>query len=270
MDKRTINIIIGVVLALVAILMIQRYVGEQQAELRRLKAEGELLDVVAARRDIPKETTITIDMVGIKTIKRNSFQPGDLTDEQSVIGKFSETDILKGQHINSSMVRSLGAIRFLSQGVPQGFRAITVPVDKISAIEGLLKPGDNVDVVGTFNIPAPGGKSELVVMTIFQGVKVLATNRNISPYQISKSISTITLALKPDDVKILTYVLEWSKIRLVLRAPLDTSEDFGYAAVTWQALMQKLGMWEPEARASAQETIEVYRATDVEKAPIDR
>lgn len=270
MDKRTINIVIGVVLALLAIMMIQRFIGEQQAELKRLKSEGELMEVVIAKRDLPRETTITVDMVGRKTVNRNSFQPGDLTDSQSAIGKFTEVDVLKGQHINSNMVRSLGAIRFLSQGVPQGYRAITIPVDKISAIEGLIKPGDKIDMIATFNLPGPMGQSELVVMTIFQGVKVLATNRNLSPYQVSKAINTITLALKPADIKVLTYVLETSRIRLVLRPPLDASEEFGYAAVTFQALMQKLGMWQPQPQEFRQETVEVYRATTVEDAPINR
>lgn len=268
MDKRMINIIIGVVLALFAIFMIQKHLAQRDALIQRLIAEGEIVEVVTAKTDIPKESTITINMVALARVKSKSVQAGDLTSLDSAIGKFAEIDILRGQHINSNMVRALGSTRFLSQAVPQGMRAITIKVDKISAIEGLIKPNDNVDIVATFNIPDEvTGESEVVVVTIFQGVKILATNRNLSQYQASKTIDTVTLALRPDDVKVLTYILEWSTIRLVLRAPLDTATEYGYTAVTWEALMRRLGMWQEIKYEAPPPTIEVYRATEVEQSP---
>jgi len=270
MDKRMINIIIGVVLALFAIFMIQKHLAQRDALIQKLIAEGEIVEVVAAKTDIPKESTITINMVGLTRVKAKSVQAGDLTSLDSAIGKFAEIDILRGQHINSNMVRALGSARYLSQAVPQGMRAITIAVDKISAIEGLVKPGDSVDVISTFNVPDPiTNESEVVVVTIFQGVKVLATNKNLSQYTTSKAIDTVTLALRPDDVKVLTYILEWSTIRLVLRAPLDTATEYGYAAVTWEALMKRLGMWQEMPIEEPPPTIEVYRATEVEETPVE-
>jgi pilus assembly protein CpaB len=269
-DKRTINLIIGVFLGLVAIMMIKNYIDQQKAELERLKLEGELVEVVVARVDIPRETTISRDMITVVNANRNSLQPGDLTFMDSVIGQFAEVDILKGQHINSNMIRSLGSITFLSQGVPRGMRAITIPVDKLTAIEGLIKPQDNVDIVGTFQMPSTGGRTTPVVITIFQNVTILATNRNISPYRISQSIDTVTLALKPEDVKLLTYILNAGKIRLVLRGPLDTSQEHGYSAVDFNVLMQKLGMYVPKPTEKKPTTIDVYRGLEREAEAIDQ
>ncbi len=268
MDKRTINLIIGIFLGIVAILMIKSFIDKQQAELERLKAEGELVEVVVAKVDIPRETTITRDMISVMDVNRNSLQPGDLTFADSVIGQFAEVDILKGQHINSNMVRSLGSITFLSQGVPRGMRAITIPVDKLTAIEGLIKPQDEVDIVGTFQLPAGGGRTKPVVITVFQNVKILATNRNISPYRISQTIDTVTLALKPEDVKLLTYIMDAGKIRLVLRGPLDTTQEHGYSAVDFNVLMSKLGMYVPEQIISKQQTVDVYRGQDLKAEPL--
>jgi pilus assembly protein CpaB len=271
MDKRTINIIIGIILAFFAIFMINRHLAGREALIRKLIAEGQLVEVVAAKTDIPKETTITVNMVELKTDRPASMQPGDLTSLDSAIGHFAEVDILKGQHINGNMVRPLGGARYLSQAVPQGFRAVTVPVDKISSIEGMIKPGDLVDIVASFSIPGQQqGQTELVVVTIFQGVKILATNRNLSQYQVSPGVDTVTLALKPDDVKILTYLLEWSKIRLVLRTPLDTTVEYGYTAVNWEALMKKLGMWQEAPMEQPKPTIEIYRATQREESPVNQ
>ena len=239
MDKRMVNLIIGVVLGIVAIALIHNYITDQRRRIARLIEEGKAVEVVVATRDIPRETTITADMVTLETVNRNTFQPGDLSSLSSAIGQFAEVDILRGQHINSNMVRSLGAARYLSQTVPSGFRAMTIPVNKISAVEGLIKPGDTIDVVGTFPIPKPGGGTTPVVITVFQGVRVLAVNRNISQYRVEKTAGTITVALKPEDIKNFTYILEWGQVRLVLRAPLDTSQEYGYTAVTFESLMKK-------------------------------
>jgi pilus assembly protein CpaB len=270
MDKRMVNLIIGIILALVAIAMIHNYITEQRRRIERLIEEGKLVNVVVARKDISKETTITSDMVDMETVNRNTFQPGDLSSLASVIGQFAEVDILKGQHINSNMVRSLGAAQYLSQTVPVGMRAMTIPVDKISAVEGLIKPGDHVDIVATFAVPGAGGGTTPVVITVFQGVKILATDRNISQYRISKAAGTITLALAPEDVKNLTYILEWGQVKLVLRAPLDTTQDYGYAAVTFETLMKKLGMWHPAPPQMKPETIDVFKGAEREEMPISQ
>jgi pilus assembly protein CpaB len=267
MDIKVINLIIGGLFGLIALLIIGAEFRRQRMIIEDLLRKGELVKVVVATRDIPRESTITKDMIRIETVPAKTFQPGDLADPNSVIGKFAENDILHGQHINSAMVRTFASLRYLSEGVPVGMRAITIPVDKISAVEGLIRPGDRVDVVGVFAVPAgPRGETASIVVNLFQGVKVLATGRNLSPYRLvaptkaeGAATDTITVALKPDDVQMLTYVLEIGKIRLVLRAPLDAQEEPGYTAMTLEGLLSRLGMLQPRMEPERQDTVEVYR-----------
>lgn len=267
MDKRTINLVIGVILALLAIVMIHGYIKQQESRIARLVEEGRAVEVVVATTNIPKETTITNDMVTTKVVNRNALQPGDLTSLSTVVGQFAETDILKEQHINRGMIRSIGLAKYLSQAIPTGMRAITIPVNKISALEGLIKPGDKVDIIATFNIPVGEGQNEPVVVTLFRSIKVLATNRNISTYRVSSSVDTITLALEPKDIKILTYAINWGDMRLALRPPLDTDTEYGYQAVTFETLMKRLGMYQQRAPQAIQPTIDVYRGSQREEAP---
>ncbi|MBD3264699.1 MAG: Flp pilus assembly protein CpaB [Candidatus Omnitrophica bacterium] len=271
MDKRMLNLIIGVGLAVIAIIMIHGYMQRKEKLIQELIRKGQIVEVVVARQDIPAESTMSEDMVSLERVNSKSFQPGDLTSLQSVVGKIATVDILRGQHINRNMVRSLGNIKYLSQSVPQGMRAITIPVDKISALEGMLKAGDRVDIVSLFNLPSPGGGSFLSVVNLFEGVKVLATNRNLSPYQVSQKADTVTLALRPEDVKLLTYVMENAKIRLVLRPPNDSSHEEGYSMVTMETLLKKLGRWAPPAPEEAAPTISIYKGTkEKEEVPIPK
>jgi len=271
MDKRIFYLAMGIGAALIAILLIHGQMQKSEQTIQDLLSKGELIEVVIAAVDIPKESTVEGSMVRLKRVRSNSYQPGDLTSVESAIGRFISVDILKDQHINRSMIRSLSGARFLAQRISKGMRAMTIPVDKISSIEGLIKPGDFVDIIGTFRMPS-GNKVIPVVVNLFQGVKILATGRNISPYRSSSSIDTVTVSLKPDGVKILTYALEAdNKIKLVLRAPLDTSKDRGYNAVTYETLMKKVGLWAtPPQVQNTSKSIEFYRGSEKGQATVPR
>ncbi|MDP2924622.1 MAG: Flp pilus assembly protein CpaB [Candidatus Omnitrophota bacterium] len=268
MDKRIINLIVGVLFALIALLIINRYIAEQRRELEELRRKGEIVDVVVAKDDIARETTITADMVKMKPVSVKTLLPGDLTSVESAIGKFAIADILKDQHVNSDSVKPLVSFRYLSELVPQGYRAITIAVDKLSATEGLIKPQDKVDIVGVFSFPAGGGMNAPIVITLFQNIKVLAMDKNISPYRVEGRANTVTLALKPEDIKMLTYALELGKVRLTLRTPLDTSEDFEYSALTLDGLLNKLGMVQQRVEQPKPPTVDVYRGSKQEEKPL--
>jgi pilus assembly protein CpaB len=267
MDKRIINLLVGVGFAIIAILLIHKQMTQNEARIQELIRQGQIVEVVVAKTDIARETTITADMAELKRVAAKSLQPNDLTSLDSVIGKFAVADILKGQHFNNEMVKPLLAIRFLSERVPQGFRAVTIAVDKLSAIEGLIKPDDKVDIVGTFTFPSGGPP---VVITLFQGVKILATNKNISPYRADGKSDTVTIAVKNDDVKTLAYALEIAKIRLALRAAVDTSEDYEYAALTLDGLMNKLNMVQRPIEQPKPPTVDVYKGSREEEVTINR
>jgi hypothetical protein len=66
----------------------------------------------------------------------------------------------------------------------------------------------------------------------------------------------------------LTYALEIGKIRLVLRTPLDTTREYEYSALTLEGLLNKLGMIQKAVPQERPQTIEVYRGSKQEEAPL--
>jgi pilus assembly protein CpaB len=272
MDKRMlVSIATGAILALIAILMIYGHLSRQEARIRQLIEEGKAIEVVVAKEDIGRETTISTDMVKLKVVPSRTLQPGDLTSLDSAVGKFAIADILKDQHLNSDVVKPFISMRFLSEGVPVGMRAITIAVDKLSAIEGLIKSQDKVDIIGTFSFPTEKGMNPPIVINLFQGVKVLAVNKNISQYRAEGKADTVTLALKPEDIKMLSYSLDMGgKLRLVLRAPLDTSEDAEYSALTFDGLLTKLGLLQQRIQPAPPITVEVDEGTKQKEVPISK
>ncbi len=235
--KRFINLAIGVILAVVAVSLISIRSQEKDKVIRNLITRGELTEVVAATQDIPKNKVIRSNMVSLVRVVTKDLQQGALKSIDSVIGKLADVDILKDQYIYSNMVRFSRSAETLSQKTPSGKRAFTISIDRISAVGGLIKAGDRIDVVGMVNIPqVAGGKqsTQKVVLTLFENAKVLYVDEG------SKSQRTVTLALIPEEIKILTYALELGQIKLVLRPPLDTSEEGSFKPFTFETFMQKI------------------------------
>ena len=65
----------------------------------------------------------------------------------------------------------------LSPQVSPGKRAVSVPVDEVSGVAKLLKPGDRVDVIVTID---GGARDAKFTKVLYQDVIVLAVGRNIT------------------------------------------------------------------------------------------
>jgi pilus assembly protein CpaB len=124
--------------------------------------------------------------------------------------------------------------------VDKGLRAVTVAVDMISGVAGLIRPGDRVDLVGTFDLSRRSSgsakKSEdgVVTLYILQNVRVIALDRNTEKVATvvskagksrSKNYRTVTLEVKPDDAMRIINAQEQGRIRLLLRNKTDVATE---------------------------------------------
>jgi len=126
----------------------------------------------------------------------------------------------------------------LSSKTPAGYRAIAVNIDSLSAVGGLLMPGDSVDIITHLKVPTRGGKQELTSITLFQNVLVLSVNGKTQVTPESSKVKSksmqVTFALNPQEAELLTFAERHGKLQLVLRSPLD-SQAFMIEAATWKS-----------------------------------
>ena len=109
-----------------------------------------------------------------------------------------------------------------SARLTQGRRAVTVPVDEISSLSGMVEPGDLIDIVVSIN-----KDKRNFTFTLLQSVTVLATGTKASqderdPEGRSRTFSTITLDTTPEDAKRVIAAREVGRVTALLRAPNDT------------------------------------------------
>lgn len=260
MQKQHILLIVGVVLALVAVVMIQVYIKQQQADIEKkagdriAEVQANQASVLVARADIPQGVEVQPDMLEAQIVPNDYVQPRAATSADLVAGKIALVPITKGEQIT---LTKLGYARpkqragGLAETTPVGKRAITILVDNIAAVGGMIKAGDYVDVMAI--IPLPGQEpakiaSKNSIVPLFQNVLVLAMGRDLAdggegryapPAPAKDTSPLITLALSPEEASLLAFVQEQGKIQLVLRSPSD-SQVTPIQPVDWNTVMRRL------------------------------
>ncbi|MBM3251525.1 MAG: Flp pilus assembly protein CpaB [Candidatus Omnitrophica bacterium] len=232
MDKKKISLIVAVVMGLAAIILVNKYL--QQVEQEKTKASVEVTRAVIATKRIPAGTAIDRTMVELRKIPLEFTQPGALDSVEAALGKKAVIDIAANEQVLSSKFSdaiSKGPGSTLAMKTPFGKRAITISMDELSAVGGMIRPGDYVDIIGNFPFPQMmDGKVETQIATVmlFQNVLVLAVGAQIDQESLDKGsarsgASTVTLALTPKEAELITYAQQQGQLKLVLRSPLDST-----------------------------------------------
>jgi pilus assembly protein CpaB len=222
--KTWLILIIALLVGGVAAFIANSYLS-RQLEAIEAKSRGQTIDVVVAKRDLVKGSKLTSENLAVRPI------PIEYAHSAAILP--AEFDRVENQTIAFSM-KSGDAIMWgflegkktptFSARVEIGHRAITVPVDEINSISGLLEPGDMIDLIVT--IDKEGKKT---TFPLIQNVPVMATGqRSVDDPKSGerRQYSTVTLDTKADQAKYVVIAREMGRLTALLRNPQDTSPTF--------------------------------------------
>jgi pilus assembly protein CpaB len=298
-EKQKLILISGIVLGIMAIVMTKMYLDQQQQALQE-KAKAAIANIqnnqaaiLVAKQDIPQGAVVEAGMFETAIVPNKFVQPQAVTSLDRIAGMITVAPISKGEQISLSKLMnekksSIGG-GDLAGVTPAGKRAITIAVDSVASLSGMVKPGDYVDVLAIIPIPFQGqdGKiaTQMTVVPLFQNVLVLAIGQNtgvrMAPagrYAEAAPSSSggnvlITLALGPQESNLITFVQEQgSKMRLVMRSPADAQIE-PVTPATWDSLFQYIMPQKKEAPAPVQDTneyVEVLRGLSKEKVVLSK
>ncbi|MEK6609052.1 MAG: Flp pilus assembly protein CpaB [Myxococcota bacterium] len=202
--------------------------------VERAKRGGVPVAIVVARESLAQGARLGSDNGAVREVPSTYVHPeaigaGEVRD---FIGRPLQNAIAAGQPILETdfALRSTATDRPLSAAVPKGMRALTIRVDASSSVGGLLRPGDHVDVLGTF---AREGRGERTTLTLLQNVTVLATGtRTEAPAAASEAgaaaggraaraggstFSHITIAVDLEEAELLAFGSTRGDLHVVLR-----------------------------------------------------
>lgn len=136
---------------LAAMVLTWLYIGTREASLL---SQSEPQMVVVASTDIPGNSVIEAGMFELKSVPSAFAQPRVVTKPEDVQGRVATVPIAAGSQILATMLgdESEGA---LSYEVPSGQRALTIAAADVTGVGGLVRPGNRVDIIGTFEYGRP-------------------------------------------------------------------------------------------------------------------
>ena len=104
--------------------------------------------------------------------------------------------------------------------IPKGLRALSIRANEIIGVAGYVLPGTRVDVVLT---ATPRGALEPVTKIVLQNVEVVSAAQVIQedPEGKPKTVTHVTVLVKPGDAEKLTIASSLGQFQLALRNPLD-------------------------------------------------
>ncbi|MDD2927395.1 MAG: Flp pilus assembly protein CpaB [Candidatus Omnitrophica bacterium] len=299
MQKQKIIIIIGILLAVAAVFMTKTYIDQQRqqviAEAKEKIAHIEQnlpksqAKVLVANKDIPKGTIIKADSLNTSIVPEQYLQPQAVSSAERILGMVAILPISKGEQVTLGKLVQPRQLGGLAEGTPVGKRAITISVDSLSGLGGMIKPGNYVDVIALLPVPVTtsDGKqvNQVAVMPLFQNILVLAVGQDTGAISVSdsgkkiqqgerrsESSPLITLALSPQEANLIAFVQEQGKLRLTLRSPADAQVVQSIPAASWDTLFRYMlpqqGAGSQTSDTAASDYVEIYRGLNKERIPL--
>lgn len=181
---------------------------------------GEAAEVVVALQEIPAQTRITREMVNTRKVPAQYAQPGAAKSVDQVTGRIAIVQILRDEQVTLAKLAGEGMPKKrLSYNIPEGYRAITIPVNEIKGVAGFPTVGDRVDML--ISRGSPVGTE-----TLLQNIEILATGSVTIPQDDGEQrvVPTFTLSVTPEQAQIITLAERTVDVRLILRSPVDEEE----------------------------------------------
>lgn len=231
-------LLLAVIFGLLTALALNFYLQQVKDSATRRQTKK----IVVAVAAIPAKSIVTKEMVALQDVPLDFAHASAVTDVDQAVGSIARAEIVAGEQVlKEKLLPQKSSIGGLSNLIPLGMRAVSIPVSDVTGVSGLIMPGDRVDLIGTVDVEvqvpanAATGQAQAseqkatVTHVLMQNVEVLAVGKNLQPATTTEkgekkaegSSATITLAVPPEKMQAVAMILEKGKVSVALRSPAD-------------------------------------------------
>ena len=222
--KNMIPLILAVLLGLAAVLAVGRLLSQ-----RRMAAE-KTVSVVAAAGKIDEGETISEGLLMKKDVPVNALPAQAIywSRTSMVVGQKALRSIVQGDYV---LLPDVGLSGSMGNIVGEGEWAVAMMVNQ-NGIPRMLQPGDEVAIIGTFNITTEQTSTDLsapvkqqqreATVVLFPKVRVLDAG-NLQSGGEGGGAESIILALPPAQAQVLIAAQRRGELTLALRRPNDAT-----------------------------------------------
>lgn len=218
--RNWIILVIALLVGSAAAVTAMRYLDDRVADIER-RVEQKTARAVVAKESLPAGERLDHDRVAVRDVPVEWLHSGAITPEQfdRAAGSMLAFPAQRGEPLLWSQLEGKRAAAFSARLAP-GRRGVTLAVDEISSMSGMLEPGDTIDLLltvkrgdGTLSLP------------LLQNVGVLATGARTTVSgereDGERGYATITLEASIEDGQRIVAARSIGTITALLRAPGD-------------------------------------------------
>ncbi len=167
-------------------------------------------------------------------IDKNYIVQGGSQKPETYAGWVALNPIGSGEPVTEAKIISPGNRGFLAAVLHPGMRAISVPVTVTSGISGFVFPGDQVDLLLTYPVPAPVAQEGVKISsyehkaaeTVLQNIRVVAIDQRLDTKQGEAMVAhTATFEVTPKQSEVIALASEIGKVSLTLRSLAQTPHE---------------------------------------------
>ncbi len=225
---------------------------QRKSEIEKLRGSARSYTFVKMKKDMLEgEALDKQDLEPYKDMRQSTAKINEVqfSELEQVSGRKLARSIKRGETLTIYDLQLESTAKSgLSGKIPMDYRAISIAVDATSSVTGLVRPGDIVDIIGTFKFPEMKSDKGLdtVTLTLLQGVTILATGtelRNARGMDAKKSYSTVTLQVEPDEAEMLVFASQKGRLTLSLRNSEETKIVKELQSVNFRYLEENIQKW---------------------------
>lgn len=204
-----------------------------------LSAGGTQIEVVALAADVDRGAKLTEERLTTVKMPKAYLPKGyiavgeDNEGMKKALDSVAIAPMVEGEPLIEARISAPSKKLGIAYLLKAGERAKTVKVDSASGLAGLIKPGNEVDLIAT--ITDPNNDQRRIGTPVIQKARVIAVGDHLlgeirTDEEEAKdesggieSESTVTLAVPGAKINIMTLLEDLGNLKIVLRAEGDTS-----------------------------------------------
>lgn len=173
MRTKVLILVAALVLGAIAAVLAARYLTEARSTI---DAESEPIEILVAQEDIPRgvsaEELLANDLIVLEKVPRRFVAAGAISSEAALEGRVLADPLSAGEQVTEGRFE-LPSTAGLAYSIPGELLALSIPVDEVQGVSGLVKPGDHVALFVTLDEYPPANNGPITKLLI-KDAKVLA------------------------------------------------------------------------------------------------
>ncbi|RIL10177.1 MAG: Flp pilus assembly protein CpaB [Proteobacteria bacterium] len=246
--------------------------------LKHDRAEAKTAEFQAAAQSAARPDPDTIEVL----IPNSDLEPNQLLEErmfrkaswpkqyssaatvksfEEVKGKFAKSFIAAGQPLHSAYITTQRGSSPISPLIPKGYRAVTIRVNDVSSVDGMVRPGEFVDVSFHHIL----GDQKAIIILVERASVVGADKQVEGSWRPGMPApGTVTLLLTSDDTQKVQLAEASGTLSLALRNATDL-EPMPRNPVTLKEILRKEEQKDPSTSCQGTITIRSKNGVSSEK-----